>query len=335
MRSILVFTIVLLSALRIAGGAAIASQATSTTTENANSLPSPIAVVPYRVEDSGWLTVAVEVNGQGPYNFVIDTGASHSLVFEKLRAEQNLQLSGGPPQRVLGTGSETRLPTYSVGEVSIGDAKIDDLVTVVLPALTPDIADEDNSPDGILGLDFLANFRLVFDRSGYELKIYPNGATPEPQEAKWRTIPLAPEDFGLDAGVLYTAPGRLNNRKMDFLLDTGSVAVVINYPAFNRVRQSTIEVNVRPSRGNERSSAVIDALSKRTDASVHRFRWLSAGGARWARMNIVVIDAPIFKDLARDREPFGLLGVNLFADRSFSLDFARQEVRVDRKRRSR
>lgn len=287
---------------------------------------SPIAVLPYRIDYNGWLAVSVAVNGQGPYDFIVDTGASRSLIFEKLRDEQGMPLSGGPPQRVLGTGSEQRLPTYVVGDLAIGAARLDDVVTVALPDLDID----ERTPDGILGLDFLEKFRVVFDRPAMQVRLYEAGTAPEPQERQWKTARLREEDFGLDAGVLYTVNGRVDRRRLDLLLDTGATGVLVNYPAFRGIYRKGIKLTIRPGIGG-RLGTVSDALSSETKAQAFKIRRLTVGRVSWSGVRGVVFDAPIFKDLGRDEVAFGLFGSAVLVDRSFSLDFESKELRIGNK----
>ncbi|MEX0644509.1 MAG: retropepsin-like aspartic protease, partial [Parvularculaceae bacterium] len=151
----------------------------------------PVAVVPYRIDYFGWFTVSATVNGRGPYDFIIDTGATRSLVFQNLAAIHEFAPSGGPPQTVLGLASEDLLPTFTVGDVSVGAARIDNLVTVILS----DWRQGDRSPQGVLGLDFLTRYTLVFDAERGVLSLYDRDAAPESYPRKWKPVALTPDGF--------------------------------------------------------------------------------------------------------------------------------------------
>lgn len=105
----------------------------------------PLAEIPYRIDYGGWLTISVSIDGRGPYDFIIDTGATQTLVLKNLQDKERFPPSGGPPQRVLGLLSAGAFPTFSVGEVSVGNEKLSNLVTMVLPDWTVSGA----SPQGV------------------------------------------------------------------------------------------------------------------------------------------------------------------------------------------
>ena len=60
--------------------------------------PAFAAEQPYRIDYHGRLATDVYVNGQGPFQFVIDTASSRSLIFE--RARQKLNLTQARPGRM-------------------------------------------------------------------------------------------------------------------------------------------------------------------------------------------------------------------------------------------
>ena len=47
-------------------------------------LDGALAVTPYRIGENGRIVIDVRVNGEGPFDFALDTGASISAVFDRL-----------------------------------------------------------------------------------------------------------------------------------------------------------------------------------------------------------------------------------------------------------
>lgn len=275
----------------------------------------PIVKVPYRVDYSGWFTVPVTVNGQGPYDFIIDTGATQSLVFENLANIQEFAPTGGAPQTVLGLASQGAFPTYAVGDVAIGPARLTGLVTVILGDWTY----RERSPQGVLGLDFIERFDLVFDARAGELRLYAAGEAPAAETANWKSARLEADDFGLDAGRLYTVSGRLEGRRLNFLVDLGASGTIINNRAFNAVMSQRTRVRMAPS---ALGSRLTDALDETESIRMLRVGRFQVGGARWSDKVIFVHDAAIFGELGRQRDPFGLFGADMLYGRSFALKFA-------------
>ena len=268
--------------------------------------------LPYKVAYGGWLTVEVLVNGEGPYDFIIDTGATNTLVFQKLNDIHEFEPSGGPPQRVLGTGSSETFLTFIIGDLTIGAAQLNDVVSVILTDWRVGKA----SPFGVIGLDFLSRYALSFDVEAGVLTLSDGGIA---KPKGWTSAPLKRRDFGLEAGDLFTVTARLNNRSTELLVDLGATGTIINAPAYGSVRRAP-GVSIRPSGGDARQR-VTDSLDASKIARRIRLRRFSIGRTNWYSQEFTVYDAPIFVDLGRRGVPFGLLGSDLFKDRSFVLDF--------------
>ncbi|WP_282699827.1 retropepsin-like aspartic protease [Streptomyces sp. CC219B] len=115
------------------------------------------------VVESGGQTlvlVPVTVKGEGPYTFVLDTGASASVVDDDLARELDLARTGErrPVSGVVGTGRVpvVEVPDWRMGRVSLAAA---DLAVIDLPQ-----APGARSLHGLLGSDVLSDFgRITVD----------------------------------------------------------------------------------------------------------------------------------------------------------------------------
>jgi len=76
------------------------------------------------------LSVDVEVNGRGPYRFLVDSGADTSAV--GLRIAHDLELPLGSPAILNGTTSRNLVDRVKVDQLTLGPSTIKDLE---LPAL--------------------------------------------------------------------------------------------------------------------------------------------------------------------------------------------------------
>lgn len=292
----------------------------------------PVTRVPYRIDYGGWFTVSATVNGRGPYDFIIDTGASHSLVFENLAKIHEFPPSGGEPQLVLGIASSAYYPTYSVGDIAVGPAVLKDAATVIIADWTVD----ERAPQGVLGLDFLTQFRLLFDDRAQELTIYALD-TPLPRaNEQWRAAPLEGFEFNREAGEMFVISARMNRATVRFILDLGAAGTVINTLAFRRIREREpgLEIVIRSS--GRATGRIIDALDTTVRTHAVRVNSIRTDRINWGGAVVVIHDASIFAELGVDGEPFGLFGSDMFRNRSFVLDFSRKRVLVGpRTRRSR
>jgi hypothetical protein len=129
-----------------------------------------IIAVPMRLTPHGSLPViAVLVNGQGPFDFIVDTGASHLVIGQDLATE--LDLPGGDGNLPgLGAGgaiapARTRLRELRVGTAALHDAEagVMDLAAVSRTAET--------TISGILGYPFFADRIVTIDYPAREFRL--------------------------------------------------------------------------------------------------------------------------------------------------------------------
>lgn len=97
---------------------------------------------------------AVIINGQGPFIFVIDTGAGATAISEGLA--ERLALPRREPVIVHGITAAARTGSVAVERLQLSGLNFRALHCPVLPS-------ENIAADGLLGLDVLGNFRLSFD----------------------------------------------------------------------------------------------------------------------------------------------------------------------------
>ncbi len=282
----------------------------------------PVARAPYRIDYAGWFIVSANVNGEGPYDFIIDSGTTRTLVFDNLATSANFEETGGEQQHVMSVGEAGFFPPYRIGEIAIGEARLTNLDSVILPAWMVD----DRSPYGIIGSDFLAQFYVVFDAIRREIVFYDRSETGiAPPD--WAEVPLKRETFDLESGVLFTLEGVIERRKIEFLFDTGAVGTIINPPALGKIAKR------RRSKGffdpaDQLTGKIIDALEEEHKIYGLRIRRFKSGENIWKSKVFIVFNAPIFETLNRKDTPFGLFGADMLRDRSFALDLSRNLLLV-------
>lgn len=297
----------------------------------------PIASLPYFTDYYGWLTVKVQINGEGPYDFIIDTGATNSLVFQNLADIHDFQPSGNPPQTVLGLTTQGAFPTYVIGEMALGEARLENLSSVILPDWSVE-----QKPQGIIGLDFLTRYILVFNADGAgasgRLDIYDPQAGPNPADMRgWKRIRLEQRDFGVDVEHdLFTAVGRVNvnPKRIRFMIDLGASGTVINWASVREEAGGGLRLNqALPSRlRRSRITGALDQDASRAQAVI--VSKLRIGRQNWRRQVVTLHDAPIFTELGMQDTPFGLFGADLVRDRSFMLNLPGNEIRLGEAPRS-
>jgi Flp pilus assembly protein TadD/predicted aspartyl protease len=126
---------------------------------------SPERSLPLRLTSSGFLSGEVQLDGvELPLNFIVDTGASVSVISDELAKFDALSpFENDEKLRVIGSAGITdEVPTFNLRRVTFGEHSQKDIMAV---ALDLGIITEASGFEqaGILGGNFLRNYRLTFD----------------------------------------------------------------------------------------------------------------------------------------------------------------------------
>lgn len=100
------------------------------------------------------LTVKTMVNGQGPFDFLVDTGANSSVITTELANQLNLPR--GAPSRLHSIAGAQSVETAKVASIAVGSRARQDMTVSVLPR-------DQLRMDGVLGLEWLDRASLLLD----------------------------------------------------------------------------------------------------------------------------------------------------------------------------
>src|SRR5689334_1787490 len=104
----------------------------------------------------------VSINGQGPFNFLLDTGANISCVSNRLM--QRLSLKSGESLPVHTVVGVKQRPMVTLDQLQVGPRNRKNVRAPALPIQGPEV-------DGVLGVDWPKGQRLVLDFKGRKLEI--------------------------------------------------------------------------------------------------------------------------------------------------------------------
>ena len=107
------------------------------------------------------LLVNVHANGHGPFHFAIDTGTSTTAIAPELA--QQLGLKSSPVGPLTTGGAQVNVTAGTLESFKIGRAGVDDLVVVAADFFATLSQAVGAKLDGIVGYNFLRNFRVVMD----------------------------------------------------------------------------------------------------------------------------------------------------------------------------
>jgi predicted aspartyl protease len=192
--------------------------------------PGAPAVGGATTEDSaGRAVAAIHINGQGPFRFIIDTGANRSVLSQALATRLGLAPSGVDVVHSIAGAEPAGL--VNVESLSFGDLHLSHGDMPVLDG--PMLADE----HGVLGVDGMAGRLLHVDFIRHCVEVYESAARFPTQG--WLSVPAR-----MQFGTMLTVQGRIQGVNVNVLIDTGSDISLANQhfrDALRGVAARTIE----------------------------------------------------------------------------------------------
>lgn len=149
--------------------------------------------IPYRMTNGGMLSVRADIGKQTPLNFIVDTGATSTVVSQRAFDRYNLveKQHKGVSVRVVGAGGVTEnVPIVVLDRLELqGAPPRNDFVRAIVLDLDPVNETAGFEQSGIIGSDFLRFYRLEFDFDRSMIILRPNSrrgdvapAAPPPTE---------------------------------------------------------------------------------------------------------------------------------------------------------
>jgi len=129
--------------------------------------------IPFRFQGTGDAAIVVPVllNGEGPYDFVLDTGATLTCLDSTLARELDLPDARGVVGRGATLGSSGRVNVYRLDSFAIGDATVKDLMACALDL--EHIRGAGLDVDGLVGLNVLKQYTMTIDFERRMLRLDP------------------------------------------------------------------------------------------------------------------------------------------------------------------
>jgi predicted aspartyl protease len=250
------------------------------------------------------MTIAVEVNGTGPYRFVVDSGADSSVI--GTRIARALQLPQGRPVTLNGMTGTSIVPRVRVNELSLGKEIVTDLELPVL-------AEHDLGGDGMLGIDALSEERLMLDFEKRLITV--EDATKPPPRMDGEIVVTARRR----RGQLILTEVKANGRTINAVIDTGSEITIGN----SALREQIVRRGAKIERVE--MTGVTGVAMELDLVHVGEIR---LGSVILKNVPIAFADVPPFAVFGLADQPAMLLGTDLMETfRRVSLDFRARKVR--------
>lgn len=292
--------------------------APAATTPPGESIAPPVLVTPFvqpfDLDATRRMSVKVMVGGQGPFSFLVDTGAERTVIARELA--ERLGLAEGEKLRLATIGGSATVPSYRIAALQMSDLH---LAAVDAPAFFG----RHIGAAGLIGIDMLENRRVLIDFRNESMQIL---------ETRKRARPIIHDEDAIvvtarnSAGRLILSDARLGGRRVDVIVDTGAETSVGNL-ALQRL--------VTEKRAN-RFPFVETTLGAVTGETVPAMRTaikrIDVNGMDINDLPVSFADSQAFRALGLQDRPALLLGMDSLAlfDR-IEIDFPNKRVVFDLK----
>ncbi len=254
------------------------------------------------------MTAPVMVNGQGPFHFVIDTGADRSVISRETADQLALPQAGTNRLHAMGGSGQVRM--VKVGQLQMSNRTAKNLRLAALPR-------QYLGADGLLGLDSLKGQRIVMDFRAGTIVLKP-AETPESVGSEGADLIVVTARTRL--GQLVLADADVNGEKVWVIVDTGAQNSVGN----SRLRRLLLSRNPQAT---VKPIEMIDVLGRRFPGDYTIVNRVRIGGVLMGNAAIAFADAHPFKLFGLDKKPSMLLGMEgLRSFERVSVDFATKKV---------
>jgi hypothetical protein len=256
------------------------------------------------------MTVAVGVNGRGPYRFIVDSGADTSVVGGRIARAQ--QLPAGTPVTLNGITASAQVDRVLVDSLTLGPS--------TMRALELPVLDEgDIGGQGMIGIDALAQQRLMLDFEKRLIRV--EDASRPAQRLDGEIIVVARRR----RGQLILTQVRAANLPVEAVIDTGSEITIGNLALRDKL--------IRRNRDKFVTVEVTGVTGVTVPLQVARIGELRLGSVTLHNVPIAFADVPPFAVFGLNQQPSLLIGSDLLENfRRVSLDFRARKVRFQLKR---
>ena len=251
------------------------------------------------------LTVPVRIGKNGPYDFLIDTGAERTVLARGLAERLGLVPTGRAT--LIGVAGSLAVDLVDVAEVRLGSRSFYDLSAPLLEG-------SHIGADGIIGLDGLRNRRVLIDFKRNLMAV---------DDAR---------ELGGNRGFEIIVRARLRGDQLimtNALVDGIKTDVVIDTGAQSTIGNRALQRAMARRRAPERTS-LISVTGQEIPADLLFAHRVSIGSLDFRELAMIFADAPPFERLNLSEKPALLLGMaQLRAFERVAIDFQERKILFD------
>ena len=304
-----------LCALVIAAGSAAQSRASPSGTgdcrfpRSASDAGDYLYATPTTLDHIGRVVAPVMINGQGPFRFVIDTGANSSVISPALAQRLNLTLSAADSMTLSGVTGSALVPTVKIDTLAAGDIALRDLTLPVIDSVL-------GGADGVLGVEGFEGTKIRIDFARDRLTIA--------RSRGWAAddgFQVAPVRFHF--GRLLVADVLVGSVWARAVIDTGAQRTLGNEALREALRaQARRDASVT-------HTEVIGATPERQRGDLSEAPPIKIGRMTIEKVQITFGDIYVFRQWELDKTPALLIGMDVLGILdTLAIDYRRREIQV-------
>jgi predicted aspartyl protease len=271
---------------------------------------SVVADLPYRIGADRRVITQVTIDGKGPFDFLVDTAASRSMMFEHLRARLGLAASDRNLLTVYGMNNVGAAVPVKPRELKLADETLTGLTMGVLP-------DDTDISDGVLGMDALSRYLVILDRKALRMRLLEPDSQADLPYRDWPSAELSARPLKDGAVKFWTMRTSIGGTKITTLLDMGSGVTMLNWAAAKKLgyKRTAFPADGVPKK-------LRDALGTIEPVGVVTGQTIWAGGRLFADQTIIIANAGVFRYFGLEDSPAAIAGPGLLGDHSLAIDFS-------------
>jgi predicted aspartyl protease len=269
-----------------------------------------VYVAPTRPDHVGRVMAPVYVNGLGPFAFLIDTGASSSVIAPRVVARLALLPDPKRVKLLRGiTGSEI-VPTVAIDSIAAGGIRLE---RRELPVVEPRVF---ANADGIFGADAFAHGCLYVDFTRASVTILKSVCPAV--DPHWETLRAT-----LRFGGLVVVKARVGRAQVAAVIDTGAERSLGNPALLAALRLEEVAADPRTR------TQVYAATSQAVFGNIVRTPAVRIGTLTVRHVNVVFGDFEVFRMWGVNDEPAIVLGMDVLGmTQALMIDFQKAQVKL-------
>jgi predicted aspartyl protease len=257
------------------------------------------------------MLVPAFVNGKGPCEFILDTGAGITLLTAELARQ--LGITPTESKEGMGAGGKVKVSLGKVASLAIGEARIEALQVAITPELHGIGAAIGAKIDGNIGYNYLKNFCLTIDYAKRTLRL--TQAEHESVNSEYSAQPQIKFRLAHPAKPLLLVPTLVNGKgPYQFALDTGASTTVVS-------PELAQNLGIRST-----SAAAMTGGGGKVQAAIGKVESLAVGAAKVEDLPVMVADFLVMLSQATATKLDGIIGYNFLKEFRVTIDYPNERL---------